>query len=82
LVTGGSRGIGRGIAEVMGQLGSRAAETGGVALSLDVTDPNSVDASIVSITRDLSGLDILVNNAGVYRDHGGPIVDLEPKVWR
>lgn len=40
-----------------------------VAITLDVTDPDSVGAGIKTIRERLGGLDILVNNAGLVRDH-------------
>ena len=86
IVTGASRGIGRGIAEmfatrgahvVAGARGENAQGTveairaaGGRAefVSLDVTDPASVDAMVAGVLNRHGRVDVLVNNAGITRD--------------
>jgi 3-oxoacyl-[acyl-carrier protein] reductase len=86
IVTGASRGIGRGVAEVLAARGAHvvaaargdnAADTvaairasGGSAelVSLDVTDPASVEALVDGVLERHGRVDILVNNAGVARD--------------
>ncbi|GEA07001.1 beta-ketoacyl-ACP reductase [Alteromonas sp. KUL42] len=45
------------------------AEFGGKGLALNVTDKDSVDATIKAINEDHGGIDILVNNAGITRDN-------------
>jgi NADP-dependent 3-hydroxy acid dehydrogenase YdfG len=42
-----------------------AAQSGGVALRLDVTDPESVAGFVAEVDRRFGRIDILVNNAGV-----------------
>jgi 3-oxoacyl-[acyl-carrier protein] reductase len=84
-VTGGSRGIGRSIAEhlaragarvaVVARDGTRAAETaaalgdGHAGYACDVADSGAVDAVVKQVESDLGSLDILVNNAGVTGDN-------------
>jgi 3-oxoacyl-[acyl-carrier protein] reductase len=84
-VTGGSRGIGRSIAEhlaragarvaVAARDGTRAAETaaalgdGHAGYACDVADSGAVDAVVKQVESDLGSLDILVNNAGVTGDN-------------
>jgi len=79
VVTGASGGIGaataralaaRGFLTVLGarrldRLREVAAETGGVALPLDVRDAVSVEAFAAEVGRTLDRIDLLVNNAGI-----------------
>jgi len=79
LVTGGGRGIGRGIALELARAGARvavaartgeqvestAAEIGGLALRVDVSDRGSVDRMVERVEDELGPLELLVCNAGV-----------------
>jgi len=78
LVTGGGRGIGASIARELTDAGARVAvaarseeqvdevarETGGVALTVDVSDRASVDRMVARAEAELGPLDLLVANAG------------------
>lgn len=76
LVTGGSKGIGRGIAERMLASGHRVAATyrsgdvpaGVLGVRCDVTDPAQVEAAFTEVEAALGGVEVLVANAGITRD--------------
>jgi len=79
LVTGGSSGIGRGIARLLVERGARvvicgrnaerleaaAREVGAIAIPADVSDEQDVTRLVGEVVRQLDGYDVLINNAGV-----------------
>lgn len=84
IVTGASRGIGRGIALKLAERGARvvvadvnleaAQETaeacgnGSFAITLDVSNADAVRQTVADLIQKLEKVDILVNNAGINRD--------------
>jgi 3-oxoacyl-[acyl-carrier protein] reductase len=94
LVTGGGRGIGRGIALELTRAGARvavaartreqveetAAETGGVAIQADVSKRADVERMVARAEEELGPLDLLVANAGIaiWEESAW---ELEPEEW-
>src|SRR6266581_1019346 len=96
VVTGGNRGIGRGIAEALAREGATVAltsrnakaaeqaarEIGGSTLGLpcDVRSYESVQHLFGEVERRAGGTDILVNNAGIGLF--APVAETAPDDWR
>jgi uncharacterized oxidoreductase len=82
LITGGTSGIGRGLAEAFHRLGNQvliagrrqgrldemmAANPGMIGVQLDVRNPAAIDAFAARIRDKVPELNVLVNNAGISR---------------
>lgn len=76
LVTGGSKGIGRRMAETFLEAGYRVAATyrsgsvpeGVFGVRCDITDSAQVDEAFAAIEAELGAVEVLVANAGVTKD--------------
>jgi gluconate 5-dehydrogenase len=95
LVTGGTSGLGRAMAQALVDAGARVALTGrdreraqataaelgagAVGIELDVRDPASVSAAVDSAYATLGGLEMLVNNAGIGMRTVNPGFMTEPQ---
>ncbi|MGD0453324.1 MAG: SDR family oxidoreductase [Solirubrobacteraceae bacterium] len=95
LVTGGTSGLGRAMAQALAQAGARVAVTsrdreraqdaaaqlgaGAVGIELDVRDAGSVSAAVDSAYAMLDGVDVLVNNAGIGMRTVNPRFMTEPQ---
>jgi 3-oxoacyl-[acyl-carrier protein] reductase len=95
VVTGGNRGIGRGIVEALAREGARVALTareraraeqaarevgaGALGLACDVRDPVQVARMFQEVERAAGGVDVLVNNAGIGLF--APVADMRPEDW-
>jgi 2-deoxy-D-gluconate 3-dehydrogenase len=82
LITGGSAGLGRAMAEALAYGGARlaiagrtervsdvAGEMGAIPLQADLSDREQALALVDRAVKALGGIDVLVNNAGVQRRH-------------
>jgi len=91
LITGAARGIGRAFAEAYAREGARvaigdididrarasAAEigSGAIAVEMDVTRQESIDAAVAAVIDALGQIDVLINNAAIFT--AAPIVEIE-----
>jgi len=82
LITGGGSGIGRGLAEAFHRLGNQviiaargqksldetiAANPGMKSVTLDVSDPKSIQSFVAQVTKDYPSLNVLINMAGIMQ---------------
>jgi uncharacterized oxidoreductase len=82
LITGGGSGIGRAMAEAFHRLGNQvviaargqrsldettAANPGMKSLTVNLSDPKSIESFAVQVTKDYPSLNVLINNAGIMQ---------------
>jgi uncharacterized oxidoreductase len=82
LITGGGSGIGRGLAAAFHHLGNQviitgrtqksldettAANPGMKSVTLDVSDPKSIQSFAAQVTKEFPSLNVLINNAGIMQ---------------
>jgi len=87
LVTGGSKGIGRGVAARLAAAGHRVAATyrsgevpaGVHGVQCDVTVPEQVEAAFAEVESSLGPVGVLVANAGITRD--GLVMRMSDQDW-
>lgn len=96
VITGGSQGIGRAIAEGLAAEGARvviadlrgaeeaaAAYAGGVGITADVAEEDAVERLVAETLETCGRLDILVNNAGLYATLPmRPFTEIPLEEWR
>lgn len=96
LITGAARGIGRSFATAYAREGAQVAvadidldgadrtatEIGpaAIAVEMDVTSQDSIDAAVAATVESLGGVDILINNAALFT--AAPIVEIERADYR
>jgi NAD(P)-dependent dehydrogenase (short-subunit alcohol dehydrogenase family) len=94
VVTGGNRGLGEAFVRALSEAGARVAiaarddartarvagELGALPVTMDVTDPGSVEAMVEHVTDRLGPIDVLVNNAGVCFHR--PALEVTAAEWR
>lgn len=94
IVTGGAHGIGRALAQALARRGARVAvadlnaaravrvaeNVRGLAVTCDVSDPDSIRSAVAEATDALGPIDIAVSNAGMV--DLGPDLDSSPEQLR
>lgn len=84
LVTGGSRGLGRAMAQALGEAGASVAVTAralrSYGVQLEVTDRDDVERAVAQVEAEFGAIDVLLNNAGV--SIGGAAFDAPDETWR
>ncbi|MFW7415323.1 SDR family NAD(P)-dependent oxidoreductase [Demequina sp. SO4-18] len=91
IVTGGARGIGAAIASHLANEGAHVAimdrlpceqtalACGGLAVTVDLTDPADTSRAMAEAIGGLGGLDVLVNSAGIFAL--SPLLEIDVEAW-